>query len=120
MIPELMPCGLCGREFARRDLTKHHCLPREEGGTPDHVALICRQGHGMIHATYTNATLFPPLALARYLQRRRGLRDDVRELTVPPAPVNAILSAALRVEAAWVRHFDAPFGSSLLCLARKP
>ena len=70
--------------------------------------------------TYKNATLFPPLALARYLQRRRGLRDDVRELTVPPAPVNAILSAALRVEAAWVRHFDAPFGSSLLCLARKP
>ena len=70
--------------------------------------------------TYTNATLVPPLALARYLQRRRGLREEPREITVPPAPVNAILSAALQVEAAWVRRFDAPFGSSLLCLARKP
>ena len=70
--------------------------------------------------TYTNATLFAPLAVVRYLQRRRGLRDDTREITVPPAPVNAALASALRLEAAWIRHFDAPFGSSLLCLARKP
>src|SRR4051794_18377601 len=52
-----MPCGLCGRQFAGRELTKHHCLPREEGGTRDHVALICRQCHGMVHVTFTNATL---------------------------------------------------------------
>jgi hypothetical protein len=38
-------------------LTKHHCLPREKGGTRDHVKLICAQCHGMVHATYTNETL---------------------------------------------------------------
>jgi hypothetical protein len=57
MKSELRPCELCRREFARRDLTKHHCLPREEGGTCEHIALICRQCHGMVHATYTNETL---------------------------------------------------------------
>ena len=73
--------------------------------------------------TYTNATLFPPLAIARLLQRRRGLRSESeaeQEITVPPAPVNAIMTAVMRLEGLWLRGFDEPFGSSLLCLARKP
>ena len=50
-------CGLCGRPFTRGRLTRHHCLPREKGGTAEDVELICSQCHGMVHATYTNATL---------------------------------------------------------------
>ena len=73
--------------------------------------------------TYTNATLFPPLAIARLLQRRRGLRREGEtdaEITVPPEPINAIMTGVMHLEALWLRVFDAPFGSSLLCLARKP
>jgi hypothetical protein len=73
--------------------------------------------------TYTNATLFLPLAIARLLQRRRGLRRESEadaEIAVPPAPINALLTAVMRLEALWLRAFDEPFGSSLLCLARKP
>jgi 5-methylcytosine-specific restriction protein A len=51
------PCGLCGRGFDPKRLTKHHCLPKSKGGTGDDVELICSQCHGMVHATYTNATL---------------------------------------------------------------
>jgi alcohol dehydrogenase class IV len=51
------PCCLCGRAFARGQLTKHHCLPKEKGGTQDDVEMLCPQCHGMVHATYTNATL---------------------------------------------------------------
>jgi hypothetical protein len=51
------PCALCGRLFADKLLTKHHCLPREKGGTSEHVEMICSQCHGMVHATYTNVTL---------------------------------------------------------------
>jgi 5-methylcytosine-specific restriction protein A len=54
---ELIPCALCGRAFERPALTKHHCLPRQKGGTEEHVELLCRQCHGMVHATYTNGTL---------------------------------------------------------------
>jgi SAM-dependent methyltransferase len=80
-------------------------------------------GFSIVRLTYTNATLFVPLAVSRLLQRRRGLRDETqaqREISVPPEPINAILSAAVRLESLWLRWFDAPFGSSLLCLARKP
>lgn len=80
-------------------------------------------GFSIERLTYTNATLFPPLALARLIQRRRGLRGEGEtdaEISVPPAPINAIMTTVMRLEALWLRHFDAPFGSSLLCLARKP
>lgn len=73
--------------------------------------------------TYTNATLFLPMLLGRALQRRRGLKaegETEQEIAVPPAPLNALLTAALRAESLWLRWLDEPFGSSLLCLARKP
>jgi hypothetical protein len=36
------------------------------------------------------------------------------------APINLLLTLVLVLESLWVRWFDNPFGSSLLCLARKP
>jgi 5-methylcytosine-specific restriction endonuclease McrA len=63
-----VPCGLCGRAFPSKALTKHHCLPREKGGTREDVELLCSQCHSMVHCTYENATLaerFPTLAELR-------------------------------------------------------
>jgi 5-methylcytosine-specific restriction enzyme A len=63
-----IPCALCGRDFDRRHLTRHHCLPREKGGSVDDVELLCPQCHGMVHATYTNTTLakiYPTIAQLR-------------------------------------------------------
>jgi hypothetical protein len=63
------------------------------------------------------------MALARAVQRARGLSAEehaAQEITVPPGPVNAVLSAALALESLWLRIGSSPFGSSLLCLARKP
>lgn len=80
-------------------------------------------GFAVVRISYTNASLFLPLLAVRTLQRRRGLRSETgaqQEITVPPAPINALLSAALWLESLWLRRFDAPVGSSLLCVARKP
>lgn len=73
--------------------------------------------------TYTNATLFPVMLAVRSAQRLAGLpaeREATGEISVPSAPVNAAFSAALAVEATLARVVPMPFGSSLLCLARKP
>ena len=80
-------------------------------------------GFSIVRLTYTNATLVPPLLAARFVQRWRGLRPETEaetEIRVPPEPVNALMSLVMRLEAVWIRRFDAPFGSSLLCLAQKP
>jgi SAM-dependent methyltransferase len=80
-------------------------------------------GFDVVRLTHTNASLFALLLMVRTFQRWRGLAseaDALHDITVPAAPVNALLTALLRVESLWLRQFDEPFGSSLLCLARKP
>lgn len=86
-------------------------------------ALLERHGFTIERLTYTNATLFLPLAAVRAFHRWRGLAAEPEaqgEITVPAAPVNAALTALLWAESLWLRGFDNPFGSSLLCVARKP
>jgi ubiquinone/menaquinone biosynthesis C-methylase UbiE len=86
----------------------------------DHVV---NAGFDIVRLTYTNASLAPVLAVQRTYQRWRGLKPEEeadREISVPPASVNALLTGVLWLESLWIRRFNAPFGSSLLCLARKP
>lgn len=85
--------------------------------------LLIGAGFSIERITYTNATILPAVMAARAWQRRRGLlaEDQADEdFTLPPPPVNALLSAALTVESWWLRIGTNPFGSSLLCLATKP
>jgi hypothetical protein len=67
--------------------------------------------------------LFPLVLAARVLQRLAGLdtpENTGREISVPPAPVNALLDGIPALEARFLRIADLPFGSSLLCAAKKP
>jgi SAM-dependent methyltransferase len=85
--------------------------------------LVEDAGFRVVRLTYTNASLFVPLAIVRAYHRWRGLSaesDAQQEISVPAAPINAALSALLRIESLWLRAIDNPFGSSLLCLAMKP
>jgi SAM-dependent methyltransferase len=85
--------------------------------------LVVAAGFTVVRLTYTNFTLFLPLVGLRIFQRWRGLAPESeagREISLPPALVNEILSGLLRLESFWIRWFDCPFGSSLVCLARKP
>lgn len=78
-----------------------------------------RHGFEIRRLTYTNATILPIVAAVRLLQRVSGHEASHEEITVPAAPVNAVLSAALAIEAAALRVVNMPFGSSLLALAQR-
>jgi SAM-dependent methyltransferase len=113
---------------AMRALRGDHSVLSREIRRYDRADLGARlkaAGFEIVRLTYTNAALFLPLALSRAMQRRRGLKMEHesgarREISVPPAPVNGLLSGVMLLESAWLHWFDLPFGSSLLCLARKP
>jgi SAM-dependent methyltransferase len=85
--------------------------------------LLTRAGFTIERITYTNASLFLPMLIVRAYQRWRGLpqeADAESDISVPAAPINLALAGVLSLEARWLRLFNNPFGSSLLCLARKP
>jgi hypothetical protein len=85
--------------------------------------LIEEAGFRIERLTYTHAVLFPFVLAVRTTERLIGLATSAEpsiDILPPPAPVNALFSSALAVEAWLLRRFDLPFGSSLLCLARKP
>jgi hypothetical protein len=79
-----IPCSLCDRPFARRALTKHHCLPRQKGGSTEHVELLCSQCHGMVHATYTNGTLAVAYATIEQLRQAPELTAFLRWVRKQP------------------------------------
>jgi SAM-dependent methyltransferase len=84
---------------------------------------LATSGFEIVRITHTNASLFVPIYAVRAWQRWRGLKSEADahdDISVPPAPLNALLTGVLYLESWWLKLADNPFGSSLLCLARKP
>jgi hypothetical protein len=85
-------------------------------------ALLEGAGLEIVRISYTFAFLFPLLYSVRAIQRWQGGGEAApsdTEISVPAAPVNAVLSALVIAESWLLRLFDMPIGSSIICLARK-
>lgn len=76
-------------------------------------------GFAVTRSSYTNFTILPLVAAVRFKQRISGHVESQQEISIPPAPVNALLSGLLGAEAAALRVVNMPIGSSLLAVARK-
>lgn len=85
-------------------------------------ARLEQAGFRLERLTYTNMMTFPITLASRLADRLTGrdAKASAAEFTVPPAPVNAILDAALAVEAGLARFVNLPVGSSIMAIARKP
>jgi ubiquinone/menaquinone biosynthesis C-methylase UbiE len=77
-------------------------------------------GFAVERSSYWNATFAPPIALLRWLSRRReqiaAPRSDFRPL---PPLLNQILKRVAALELNASRHVSLPFGTSLFAVARK-
>lgn len=92
--------------------------------TPNRLRQVVESaGFVLERLTFLNATLFPLMLPSRLFQRWRSgneLRPGEFDIQVPAAPINALLTGLVRLEAAALRVVDMPIGSSLMCRARKP
>jgi ubiquinone/menaquinone biosynthesis C-methylase UbiE len=83
-------------------------------------ALLEGAHFSVVRLSYWNATLTPPIALARWLSRSRlrseKPRSDFRGL---PPLMNSILRGVASLELSASRHVSLPFGTSLFAVARK-
>jgi SAM-dependent methyltransferase len=91
---------------------------------PDRAGrLVKSAGLEVVRISFLFASLVPLMLAVRRVQllmrRFRAPVGDI-DLTVPPMPINALLSSVVKAEAALSRRIPMPFGSSLLIVARKP
>lgn len=123
MFRVLRPGGHLVINVAAMDLLKgNHSVLSGEVRRYSHAGLSDRlrtAGFEIRRLSYTNATILPALAAVRLIQRLSGHEESQQEISIPLAPINAALGAALAIEAAALRFVNMPFGSSLLGLARK-
>jgi len=85
--------------------------------------VLSRAGFDVTRLTYSNASLFPLIFTVRTTQRLMGLASPEEagtDVVIPIAPINALLTTMLRLEARALRVMNMPIGSSLLCVARRP
>lgn len=124
----LKPGGAAVFNFAALEMLRggHSVLAEEvRRYRPGEVrALLEEAGLVVERLTFAYATVFPLMLAARvgHRWRRPGGEAEAEEweITVPPAPINGALTLAMGVEAVALRALNMPFGSSLICLARKP
>ena len=92
--------------------------------TPARLRRVVEEaGFQIERLTFVNASLFPLMLPVRVAQRWKSSGERVPpgefDISVPPAPVNAMLTGLVWLEAAALRGVNMPIGSSLLVLARK-
>ncbi|MFD1188139.1 HNH endonuclease [Pontibacter rugosus] len=70
---DVLVCELCEREV--QSLSRHHLVPREEGGRYGATAELCQPCHSTLHLTFNNRELailynsIPALRQAEPLQK---------------------------------------------------
>lgn len=81
--------------------------------------LLHEAGFEMTTLSYCNAWLFPPVALVRLARKYFPKGEAGTELSLPPAPLNALLAMLFASERHLLRHVTLPFGISLIAVAKK-
>jgi SAM-dependent methyltransferase len=84
------------------------------------VARIRAAGFTPLFASYTYCLIFPAVAAFRALRQLRGRAETGSDVFPLPRPLTACLLAVQAAERALLRVVPLPFGSSVLCVARKP
>lgn len=65
--PTRLECPVCLHEYDRKELTKHHLIPKSRGGKE--TSLLCKPCHKQIHAVYSE----------KELEQRYGTLEDLLE-----------------------------------------
>ena len=103
---------------------RHSVLSQEvRRYTPSRLRAVVEAGGFRVERlTFDHASLLPILLPVRAWHRLSARDGEIPagedEITVPPPPVNAALSALVSLEALALRAVNMPIGSSLMCLAR--
>ena len=120
----LKPGGLLYlREPALEGLRGDHDLvvkTRHRYTTAEIRQRLTKAGFSIEKISYANMIFGILIYLRRYLQRKAKREQTVSDTAPLPGTLNSIFYTVLNFENRLVQRIDLPFGSSVVCLARKP
>lgn len=82
------------------------------------VERVVKAGFAIERATYANWTFFAPILAGRTLMKLTGIKPE-SENNVNVSALNRVFGKLFGAERFWLRHFDFPFGVSIVITARK-
>lgn len=82
------------------------------------VERLQKAGFTVERATYANWTFFAPILAGRTLMRITGIKPE-SENNVNVSALNGVFGKLFGAERFWLRHFDFPFGVSIVITASK-
>lgn len=82
------------------------------------VERLEKAGFTIDRATYANWTFFAPILAGRTLMRVTGIKPE-SENNVNVSALNGVFGKLFGAERFWLRHFDFPFGVSIVITASK-
>jgi SAM-dependent methyltransferase len=101
--------------WSQHDVTHHHYRRY----TRKHLEeVLDRAGLKPVKISYYNTLLFPLIAAVRLVKNALGIRD-MRDDSMPPPAVNAVLKRTFALEAGLVGRVPLPIGLSLLAVAER-
>jgi len=104
--------------WGQQDIVNMHCRRYTQ---KDLCGKLERHGFTIVHATYFNSILFPPIALFRLFARVFSKRDKpVRsDFEYSAGLLNHLLYGLFRIEWPLLKYIRFPFGGSCFVLAQK-
>ncbi|MBK7705540.1 MAG: class I SAM-dependent methyltransferase [Acidobacteria bacterium] len=82
------------------------------------VERLEKAGFKIERATYANWTFFAPILAGRTLMKLTGLKPE-SENNITISALNGVFGKLFGAERFWLRHFDFPFGVSIVITASK-
>lgn len=76
LVPTALCCGLCEREV--QATSRHHLVPREEGGKHGPVVDLCQPCHSSVHRFLSNRDLARRYATVESLRQAEELQTYLR------------------------------------------
>lgn len=104
--------------MSQHDLAAH---ARERYTKRKLIKKLNENGFLILKLSYFNFFLFPVVLSVRIFERLTWIKNKKPGSNLKPVNdmLNRILIYILRIEASLIRNLNFPFGSSLLCLAKK-
>lgn len=102
--------------WSRHDEAHHHRRRYRMAGLR---SLVGDAGYEVRYLSYFNSLLLPAIFAVRRLRALRDGGSDGHDLSMPPVPLNRILTALFGIERWLVGRVTLPAGVSLILLARR-